>query len=139
MLALKAKVLSTEPLAHDEAKWTKLVKINYADETGTNRTWESAERTTRPASCGIDGVGIVAILRYPPQSASSPSSCPSSSSSLPSPPLSSASSSCSTTPPSGPPPRYGPRIVLQRQYRPPIDAICIEIPAGLVDEGETPS
>lgn len=32
----------------------------------------------------------------------------------------------------------GPEIVLQRQFRPPVNAICIEIPAGLVDEGETP-
>lgn len=28
--------------------------------------------------------------------------------------------------------------MLIRQFRPPINAICIEIPAGLVDEGETP-
>lgn len=31
----------------------------------------------------------------------------------------------------------GPEIVLQKQYRPPIDKIVIEVPAGLVDEGET--
>lgn len=31
----------------------------------------------------------------------------------------------------------GPEIVLQKQYRPPIDKIVIEIPAGLVDEDET--
>ncbi|PSR83961.1 ADP-ribose pyrophosphatase [Coniella lustricola] len=31
----------------------------------------------------------------------------------------------------------GPEIVLQKQYRPPIDKITIEVPAGLVDEGET--
>ncbi|KAI5207000.1 putative ADP-ribose pyrophosphatase [Aureobasidium subglaciale] len=30
----------------------------------------------------------------------------------------------------------GPELLLQRQYRPPIDKICIEVPAGLVDEGE---
>lgn len=28
-------------------------------------------------------------------------------------------------------------IVLQKQYRPPIDKIVIEVPAGLIDEGET--
>jgi len=32
----------------------------------------------------------------------------------------------------------GPEIVLQKQFRPPVNAVCIEIPAGLVDEGETP-
>lgn len=31
----------------------------------------------------------------------------------------------------------GPELLLQKQYRPPIDKICIEVPAGLVDEGET--
>jgi ADP-ribose pyrophosphatase len=27
---------------------------------------------------------------------------------------------------------------LQKQYRPPIDKVLIEVPAGLVDAGETP-
>lgn len=31
----------------------------------------------------------------------------------------------------------GPQLVLQKQFRPPLNAICIEVPAGLVDEGET--
>lgn len=31
----------------------------------------------------------------------------------------------------------GPELVLQKQFRPPIDKIVIEVPAGLVDEGET--
>lgn len=31
----------------------------------------------------------------------------------------------------------GPEIILQKQYRPPIDKVTIEVPAGLVDEGET--
>lgn len=30
----------------------------------------------------------------------------------------------------------GPEILLQKQYRPPIDKVCIEVPAGLVDAGE---
>lgn len=33
----------------------------------------------------------------------------------------------------------GPEIVLQKQYRPPIDRVCIEVPAGLVDAGEDPA
>lgn len=28
--------------------------------------------------------------------------------------------------------------MLQKQFRPPVDKVCIEVPAGLVDEGETP-
>lgn len=31
----------------------------------------------------------------------------------------------------------GPEILLQKQFRPPVDKVCIEIPAGLLDEGET--
>lgn len=32
----------------------------------------------------------------------------------------------------------GEELLLQKQYRPPIDAIVIEVPAGLIDAGETP-
>ncbi|KAI1337132.1 MutT/nudix family protein [Xylariaceae sp. FL0016] len=92
-----AKVLSTEPLANNDASWAKLVKLTYTDCTAKTRTWESAERTTRPKSSDVDGVGIVAILEKP----------------------------------------TGPEIVLQKQYRAPIDKVCIEVPAGLIDEGET--
>jgi 8-oxo-dGTP pyrophosphatase MutT (NUDIX family) len=31
----------------------------------------------------------------------------------------------------------GPEIMLQKQFRPPAHAVTIEVPAGLVDEGET--
>ena len=27
---------------------------------------------------------------------------------------------------------------MQKQFRPPINKVCIEVPAGLIDEGETP-
>ncbi|THY67955.1 putative ADP-ribose pyrophosphatase [Aureobasidium pullulans] len=30
----------------------------------------------------------------------------------------------------------GSELLLQKQFRPPIDKICVEVPAGLVDEGE---
>lgn len=33
--------------------------------------------------------------------------------------------------------KLGPGLLLQKQYRPPLDKVCIEIPAGLVDAGET--
>ncbi|KAI1408221.1 MutT/nudix family protein [Hypoxylon sp. FL1857] len=92
-----AKVLSTEPLANSDAVWIKLVKLTYTDSKSQTRTWESAERTTRPKTSDIDGVGIVAILEKP----------------------------------------TGPEIILQKQYRAPIDKVTIEVPAGLVDEGET--
>ncbi len=65
---------------------------------GKERTWESAERSTRPENSPIDGVGIVAILQK----------------------------------------LSGPEILLQKQFRPPINKVVIEVPAGLVDEGESP-
>lgn len=80
-----------------DARWTKLVLTTYTDPLGKQRTWESAERSTRPKNSPIDGVGIVAIL----QKAS------------------------------------GPELLLQKQFRPPINKVVIEVPAGLVDEGET--
>lgn len=98
MSAADAKVLKREPLGNEEAAWTKLVKTTYSDPNGATRTWESAERRTRPKGSEIDGVGIVAILEK----------------------------------------STGPEIVLQKQYRPPIDKIVIEVPAGLVDAGESP-
>ncbi|KUI60856.1 ADP-ribose pyrophosphatase [Cytospora mali] len=97
MSAADSQILSVGPLAESEAKWTKLVKIQYKDPTGKTRDWESAERSTRPRGSDIDGVGIVAILEK----------------------------------------STGPEIILQRQYRPPADKVMIEVPAGLVDEGET--
>ncbi|OAA63873.1 MutT/nudix family protein [Cordyceps fumosorosea ARSEF 2679] len=75
-------------------------RIDYQDQTGKARTWESAERRTRPTGSAIDGVGIVALLDDPSTGAK--------------------------------------HVVLQRQYRPPIDRVSLEMPAGLVDAGETP-
>ena len=31
----------------------------------------------------------------------------------------------------------GPEILLQKQFRPAVEKVCIEVPAGLVDEGES--
>lgn len=71
-------------------------RTTYTDPLGKERTWESAERSTRPKNSPIDGVGIVAILQKP----------------------------------------SGPELLLQKQFRPPINKVVIEVPAGLVDEGE---
>jgi len=98
----KSKVLRTEPLDYKEAKWTTLVKTTYTDPEGTERTWESGERLTRPAVSDIDGVGVVAVLRDPSN------------------------------------PDESPRIVLQKQWRPPVNATVIEVPAGLMDPNESP-
>ncbi|KAL5337184.1 NUDIX hydrolase domain-like protein [Aspergillus crustosus] len=93
----KSKFVSKGPLDPKEAKWIKALKLTYRDPNGIERTWESAERQTRPPNCEIDGVGIVTILNK----------------------------------------STGPELLLQKQYRPPIDKVVIEVPAGLIDPNET--
>lgn len=79
-----------------------LYRTTYTDPNGVERTWESAERLTRPEGCDIDGVGVAAILHDPAK------------------------------------PDDEPRILLQKQWRPPINQTVIEVPAGLMDANETP-
>ncbi|KAI9743391.1 MAG: hypothetical protein M1818_003237 [Claussenomyces sp. TS43310] len=98
MSAGDAKVLSTEVLEDKDARWTKLVLTTYNDPNGKTRTWESAERRTRPKGSEIDGVGIVAILEK----------------------------------------GSGPELLLQKQFRPPVNKVVIEVPAGLIDANESP-
>ena len=33
-------------------------------------------------------------------------------------------------------PKAGPSLLLQKQFRPPVDKVTIEVPSGLIDEGE---
>ncbi|EGO53520.1 hypothetical protein NEUTE1DRAFT_92869 [Neurospora tetrasperma FGSC 2508] len=84
-------------LPNSQAEWKRLVKTTYIGQDGVTRTWEHAERTTRPEGSAFDGVSVVAILEKD----------------------------------------TGREILLEKQYRPPLDKICIELPAGLVDTGET--
>lgn len=97
------------------------------------RTWESSERTTRPKNSDIDGVGIVAILEK--ESGETVLSflffCHFFHSlfSTEYPGIQLSEFNANTRP--------GPEIMLQKQFRPPVHAVTIEVPAGLVDEGET--
>ncbi|KIW02409.1 uncharacterized protein PV09_06228 [Verruconis gallopava] len=95
-----SRTTRTELLDNADAKWVKLVKHTYIAANGSEKTWESSQRLTRPKGLEIDGVGIAAILR--PEDGGEAS------------------------------------ILLQKQFRPPINAVTIEVPAGLIDEGETP-
>ncbi|PLB48950.1 nucleoside diphosphate-sugar hydrolase of the mutt family [Aspergillus steynii IBT 23096] len=97
MPELKSKLVSRGPLDPQEAEWKTLVKTTYLDPNGIQRTWESAERLTRPASSAVDGVGVLTILHK----------------------------------------STGPELLLQKQYRPPINQMVVEVPAGMVDAGET--
>ena len=94
-----------------------MTRKTWRDPKGITRTWESAERRTRPKTSDIDGVGIVAILEKETGDSSLRRDAL-----LPNILLIM---------------QTGTEIVLQKQYRPPLDKIVIELPAGLVDEGET--
>jgi ADP-ribose pyrophosphatase len=92
------KIRNIRPLPASEAKWTQLNAVEWTDQTGRDRIWEMASRSTRK-STGIDAVAIAPIL------------------------LSS---------------KKPPATLLVLQYRPPVQATCVEFPAGLIDEGESP-
>jgi len=94
------KILSIEDLDTSDAKWVSLKKINWQDQNGKKKVWETADRRTRGHS-GIDAVAILALIRSKTHAF----------------PLS---------------------TVIIEQYRPPIGKFIIELPAGLIDEGETP-
>jgi ADP-ribose pyrophosphatase len=91
------EIVKVSPLPPDEAKWIEFQKIDWTDQNGTERVWESASRKTR-GSTGIDAVAIAPILLHPSRA---------------------------------------PSTLIILQYRPPIQATCVEFPAGLIDEGET--
>lgn len=101
-------VTSTQPLPPDKAKWIEFLHLTYNDSHGKPRTWEACGRKTRGAG-GIDAVAIFALLK--PKAVS--------------PDLESTTSTSTST-------------ILVLQYRPPVDAICVEFPAGLIDGDESP-
>ncbi|KAK7983975.1 hypothetical protein PG989_011377 [Apiospora arundinis] len=121
MSANDAKVVSTQPLDTHDARWIKLLKVDYTDARGKQRTWETAERRTRPKDGDIDGVGIVAILEK--------STGQEKTLSIPMTALLGRLINIATL--------QAPRSCSRSSSDPPIDKVCIEVPAGLVDEGET--
>ncbi|KAF3911908.1 hypothetical protein ABW21_db0206412 [Orbilia brochopaga] len=95
---LSPEITAVTTLSSADAKWVQLQKIDWKDQTGKSRIWESASRKTRGSS-GVDAVAIAPILLHPNRPAST---------------------------------------LVITQYRPPVAAMCVEFPAGLIDEGETP-
>jgi ADP-ribose pyrophosphatase len=97
----KQLIITTVSIRVGDTPFT-VTRITYADPEGVERTWETAERLTRPKGSDIDAVGVAAILHDPAK------------------------------------PHDEPRILLQKQWRAPVDQVVIEVPAGLLDPGETP-
>ncbi|KAI0172490.1 ADP-ribose pyrophosphatase [Hypoxylon sp. FL1284] len=63
--ARAAKIISTELLENQDAKWINLVKITYEDEDGQVRTWEAMRRAGRPKASAVDAVQMIAVLESP--------------------------------------------------------------------------
>lgn len=59
-------ITSVRDLPVTESRWVTLKQITYVDQTGKQRTWESAQRKTRSAKSGVDAVAIGNILLPPP-------------------------------------------------------------------------
>jgi ADP-ribose pyrophosphatase len=96
--ASRAHINKITPLPPNESKWIEFLKLEWTDQSGKPRVWETAGRKTRGSS-GVDAVAIMTILRHPSRP---------------------------------------PATIIILQYRPPVDAICVEFPAGLIDAEETP-
>ncbi|KDE05037.1 hypothetical protein MVLG_04580 [Microbotryum lychnidis-dioicae p1A1 Lamole] len=92
----KSVITSNKPL--DDAKWIELRALEWTDQDGKDRKWETVRRKTTNEA-GVDAVAIATLLKHPSR------------------PLS---------------------TIIILQYRPPIDAICVELPAGLIDANEGP-
>lgn len=57
-------ITSITELDSSQAKWVGLRKIDFIDQTGTPRSWESATRKTTSKS-GVDAVAIGNVLLHP--------------------------------------------------------------------------
>ena len=95
---------------------------HQGDETGRDRRWDSVSRTTRRASLatsGVDAVAILALLRSSANPGRAETLLVQQARRL----------SCAAHPVEC--------NAVSLQFRPPVDCPTIELPAGLVDEGET--
>ena len=106
----RSKVTGVADLA--SARWLGLQSLTYTDgKTGRERVWDRATRMTRRPGADVDGVCVLARLRHGP----------------PTPPNADAADANAAV-----------DTLLVQQFRPPLDCTTLELPAGLVDPGETP-
>ena len=98
-------------------RWLRLNTIKYTDEKGTERLWDACERTTRKADASADGAEVRTGTAN-----SAPLTAPSAAVVI----LAVLR-------------RQGaePHTLLVKQFRPPMGAHTVELPAGLIDPGES--
>ena len=105
-------------------RFLQLSEVEYVDGHGKPRRWELAQRTTRAANAEqvvpfhIDAVDIFVRIQHRLR------------------PDNGAAGAASEGALAGE--EEEEHIVVVSQYRPPVDAMCLEFPAGLVDVGEDP-
>jgi hypothetical protein len=127
--------------------------LQWEDPSGRQRLWESAERTTRRGE--VDGVAIVArvgaiaccsfaspLLKWRKQGSYThgwrPRLCLYSKEELVQLPASLPTGRpCPSLPSQVVSKGQPPLLPVLKQYRPPLAAYCLELPAGLVDAGES--
>ena len=91
-------------------KWLQLDTVSYQDQTGKERQWDYATRTTKQAKHKPDAVVIIPLLQHRNRPATT-----------------------TTTEQD----MILDTLVVE-QYRPPLESTTLEFPAGLIDPGETP-
>eukprot|EP00929_Paragymnodinium_shiwhaense_P098080 TRINITY_DN59616_c0_g1_i2.p1 TRINITY_DN59616_c0_g1~~TRINITY_DN59616_c0_g1_i2.p1 ORF type:complete len:240 (+),score=40.04 TRINITY_DN59616_c0_g1_i2:68-787(+) len=110
----------SQTAAVGQTKWLRLETLTYADQTGKVRKWDRAVRSTRVAEDSTDAVVVLATLRNGAN----------------------AASPTGTGTAAGDSPKRRKQdceqILLVKQFRPALNAYTLELPAGLVDKGETP-
>uniref|UniRef100_A0AC11ETA8 Nudix hydrolase 5 n=1 Tax=Ovis aries TaxID=9940 RepID=A0AC11ETA8_SHEEP len=99
-----------------EGKWVKLEKTTYRDPTGKTRTWETVKRTTRKGQ-SADGnlraqINITSVAAW-------------------------LQLGVAIIPVLQRTLHYE-CIILVKQFRPPMGGYCLEFPAGLIDDNESP-
>ncbi|KAG2422294.1 hypothetical protein HXX76_016144 [Chlamydomonas incerta] len=131
----RCQVVSREDHTPPGFKWLRLQRLQFEDPTGRRFGWETVERATRApaqplpqegadagaAAPPCDGVAILAKVTLPSSSPSLPS-VPASASAVA--PLAAVARDVAMLP-----------VVVQ--YRPPLDGLVIELPAGLIEAGQS--
>ncbi|KAH3902978.1 related to ADP-ribose pyrophosphatase [Saccharomycodes ludwigii] len=107
-----SKVLSiSEPESLDQCKWIGLQKIKYQDPNGKQREWDMAVRKTRTESSTSNGK---ASFKFDSDF------------------VDGVAILAFLKKPNEPT-----KILLEKQFRPPLNGVCIEFPAGLIDPKES--
>lgn len=106
----------------DSPRWVELRKLEWTDEDGKDRLWEVASRKTTSKG-GIDGEPLLSLSNLLARSELNPHSLR----------LTAVAIAALLKHPTRP---LSIPIILQ--FRPPAGGICVELPAGLIDESESP-